>query len=249
MPGHLDRHMTPLGIHDGKRVVVDERHLLGQVDDHSTTGASDLPHRRRGTRHQDEKHPWSHGVRGQVLLSELVFALATLAVDDRDPVSRGRRTQPAGEPPGHPHQMRVVQLLIGVTMQPPPPHPKPARVMTQREVGIEHDAIHAVIAARQKIAITFTELVNHRGTLWGRPHLDHTRGQRCPVRGHPFRAQSRTGRRFHLAVRDSAEQPQGSAWRHCVSGAKPGRESGQTTVRSGPRAATQGSDVLNTERI
>ncbi|MGH3700942.1 MAG: hypothetical protein ACRDRU_25575 [Pseudonocardiaceae bacterium] len=33
-----------------------------------------------------------------------------------------------------------------------------------------------------------------------------------------------------------------------MSGAKLGKESGQTTVRSDPRAATQGSDVLNAER-
>jgi hypothetical protein len=71
--------------------------------------------------------------------------------------------------------MRVVQLLITTAMQPPPPHPKPARVMTQREVGVEHDAIHAVIAAGQQIAIAFGELVKHRDTVVIYPYRDHRR--------------------------------------------------------------------------
>jgi hypothetical protein len=47
--------------------------------------------------------------------------------------------------------------------------------MTQREVGVEHDAIHAVIAAGQKIAIAFGELVKHRDTVVIYPHRDHRR--------------------------------------------------------------------------
>jgi hypothetical protein len=39
------------------------------------------------------------------------------------------------------------------------------QVMTQREVSVEHDTIHAAITARQKIAITFGELVTHRDTV------------------------------------------------------------------------------------
>ena len=108
---------------------------------------------------------WSHSVRGQVLLGELMLALTTLAVDDRDLVGIGPSPHPTSEPAGHPHQMRVVQLLITTAMQPPPPHPKPTRVMTQREVGIKHDAIHAVITAGQQIAIAFGELVTHRDTV------------------------------------------------------------------------------------
>ena len=71
----------------------------------------------------------------------------------------------AGEPAGHPHQMRIVQLIVAIPMQPPPPHPKPARVVPQREVGVEHDTVHAVIAARQKIIIAFGELIKHRDTV------------------------------------------------------------------------------------
>ena len=165
MPGHLDRHMAPLRVHDVEGIVIDKGHLLCQIDDHPTPGASDLPHRRRGPRHQDEEHPRSHRVAGQVLLGELMLTLTTLAVDDRDLVGSGPGPHPTSEPTGHPHQMRIVQLLITTLMPPPPPHPKPARLMTQREVRVEHNAIHAVIAARQQIPLTFGELINHRDTL------------------------------------------------------------------------------------
>jgi hypothetical protein len=64
-------------------------------------------------------------VLGEVLLGDLVLAFPALAVDHRDAVRAGRGADPAGEPPGHPHRVRVVQLLI-VTVQPSPPGPEPA---------------------------------------------------------------------------------------------------------------------------
>jgi hypothetical protein len=79
-----------------------------------------------------------------------------LTVDDRDPARLGRGPHPAGEPPRHPHQVRVVQLVLEAIVQ-SPPHPESARRVAQRVVGVEHDAIHAVIAAEQKIAVPLTE--------------------------------------------------------------------------------------------
>jgi hypothetical protein len=66
--------------------------------------------------HQDEKHPRSHRVTGQVFLGKLMLALAALAVDHRDLVGVGLGPHPTGELAGHPHQMGVVQQLIGVVM-------------------------------------------------------------------------------------------------------------------------------------
>ncbi len=164
MSGHLDRQMPPLRVHDVKRVVVDEGPLLGQVPDHpAVRRAGHLPHRRHRARHHDQEHPRTHRVGREVLLGDLVLALAALAVDDRDPVRPGRGPHPAGEPPGHPHQMRVVQQVLAPVVQTPPPHPEPARCVAQRVVGIEHDAVHAVIAAAQKIAVPLTEPISHHG--------------------------------------------------------------------------------------
>ena len=112
-----------------------------------------------------------------------MLALPALAVENRDPVRLGRRAQPTGKPPSHPHQVRVVQLLLTVLVQPPPPHPKPARVMPQRKVRVHDDAIHAVIAARQQIPIALAELINHRGTR-GDGHSTITPHPTLPRRGH-----------------------------------------------------------------
>jgi hypothetical protein len=123
-----------------------------------------LPHRRRGLRGQDQEHSRAHRVRGQVLLGDPVLALPALA-DDRHLVGRSPRLHPAGEPAGHPHQVRVVQLLIGAAVQSAPPGPEPARVVPQREVGVEHDPVHAVIRAGQQIAVPGAEYISHPPTV------------------------------------------------------------------------------------
>lgn len=66
------------------------------------------------------------------------------------------RLDPAGEPAGHPHQVGVIQLLVRAGVQPAPPGVKPTGIMPQRKVGIEHDPIDTVIAARQQIAVPLT---------------------------------------------------------------------------------------------
>jgi hypothetical protein len=162
MPGHLDRHVAQLRVHDVEGVVVDEGPLLGQVDQHPTGRAGDLPDRGYRAGHQDEEHPAVHGVLGEVLLGDLVLAFPALAVDHRDAVRGGRGPDPAGEPAGHPHQVRVVQLPV-VAVQPSPPGAEPARVITQRVVGVEHDPVHAVVAAIEQIAVARAEGVDHPG--------------------------------------------------------------------------------------
>jgi len=69
-------------------------------------------------------------------------------------------SDPSGEPSGHPHQMRVVQILVTVLVPTPPPHPEPARVVPQRVAGVEHDPIHTVIRAGQQIAVPGSELID-----------------------------------------------------------------------------------------
>ena len=46
----------------------------------------------------------------------------------------------------------------------PPPAPEPARVMAYREVGIQHDPVHAVVAARQQIPVPLSEAIGHPPT-------------------------------------------------------------------------------------
>jgi hypothetical protein len=72
-------------------------------------------------------------------LGDLVFAFPALAVDHGDVVRGGRGPDPAGEPAGHPDQVRVVQLLV-IAVQAPPPGPKPARLVAQRVVADRRSA-------------------------------------------------------------------------------------------------------------
>jgi hypothetical protein len=88
-------------------------------------------------------------MRGEVFLSDPVLALPGLAVDHRNSIGRAPRL----DPPGEPHQVRVVQLIIAAVVQPPPPAPEPARPAPEREVGLQHDPVDAVVAAAQQIAI------------------------------------------------------------------------------------------------
>jgi hypothetical protein len=158
MPGHLDRQMSPVGVHDVKGVVVDEGPLLGQVRDLPAGRAGDLPDRCDRPGDQDQEHPPLHLVGREVLLGDLMLALPARAVDHRDALRPSKATHPSGEAPGHAHQMRVVQLLV-VTVQAPPPGPEPAGVVTQRVVGVEHDPVDAVVAAEQKSAVPLAEPV------------------------------------------------------------------------------------------
>src|SRR6266566_2700848 len=100
-----------------------------------------------------------------MLLGDPVLALPGRAVDDRDAVRARPRLDPAGEPAREPHQVRVIQLIVGAVVPPPPPGPEPARVVPQAEVGLQHNPVHAVIAAGQQIAIPLGEVIGHPPTV------------------------------------------------------------------------------------
>src|SRR5207249_3777727 len=84
---------------------------------------------------------------GQVLLGDLVLAVLAAAVDEGDPAGLGEGPDPAGETSRHPHEVRVVELVVTAAMQGPPPGAEPAGVVAQPEVGVQHDSVHTVVAA------------------------------------------------------------------------------------------------------
>jgi hypothetical protein len=159
--GHLDGDVAPLRIQDVERVVIDVRLLLVQVLDQPASRALDVPDGRHGAADQDQEQAALDRVCGEVFLGDAMLALTTSAVDDRDPV-RSRKTMHAPtEATSHPHQVRVVEVGFGAVVQTPPPFAKAAGRVTQRIERIEHDAIDAVIAALQQVAIPLAELVGH----------------------------------------------------------------------------------------
>src|ERR1019366_6854386 len=162
---HLDRQVCPGRVHDVEGVVVDVLPGLVQVADYPRPGPFDLPHDGRRPGHQDQEHAHSDRVLTQILFGDPVLALPGLAVDYRHLVRLGPGPYPPGDPPGQPHQVRVVQLFVAVLVPATPPHPKPARVGSQRVVGVEHDPVHSVVAAGQQVTVTFTEFISHLQTV------------------------------------------------------------------------------------
>jgi hypothetical protein len=170
MPGHLDRQVPPLPVHDVEAVVIDVRALAGQVADHrAVRGPAHIPHHRRGPGDQHHEHSRPYRMGAQVLLRDQVLAFPRRAVDHRDGVAGCPGPDPPGEPARQAHQVSVVQhrIALGVTTpdQAPPPGPEPARRVPHRVVGIEHDPVHAVIRAGQQARIARREVISHPPTV------------------------------------------------------------------------------------
>jgi hypothetical protein len=120
-----------------------------------------VPHLRRRAGDQDEEHPRPDGAGSQVVLGDPVLAFPAAAVDDGNPLRPGERPHPPREPARRPHQVGVVELGLGAAVQLPPPDAEPARAVPQRVVGVQHDPVHAVVAAGQQVGVPFTQLVRH----------------------------------------------------------------------------------------
>ena len=175
MPAHLDRQMSPGRVHDVEGVVVDELPGLLQIADLARgRRAGHLPHRRRRPRHQDQEHADPDGVVAQIVLCDPMLAFPRGAVDHRHAVRTGPAAHPPGEPAGQPHQVRVVQRVVAVGMPAAPPDPEPARVVTQR-VRVQHDPVHTVVAAAQRIDMARGESI-HLPTV----SRSAARDQNCP---------------------------------------------------------------------
>jgi hypothetical protein len=96
---------------------------------------------------------------GQVRLGDAVLALPGLTEDHRHLVGRAAGLDPPREPTHHPHQVGVVQLGVAVAVPASPPGAEPTRVVPEREETVEHDPVHAVVAARHQIRIPQAALV------------------------------------------------------------------------------------------
>ena len=90
----------------------------------------------------------------------LAFAFAT--IDDGNLVFLGPTPDTPAETPGHPHQVSVVQVVIRAE-QAAPPGAKPACPHAPRKMGVQYDAINAIITGFQEIRIIRAERIrrNH----------------------------------------------------------------------------------------
>jgi hypothetical protein len=145
-------------------VDVRPRVFLRDVSDLARARHLHVPHRRWGTRHQDQKQTRWHLVRAQILLSDLVFVVSGRTVQNWNMVGLGPRPQPSAETACHAHQVSVIEVFIG-TLQCAPPAAEAASINTFAEVRIQDDAVHAIVASFQKIFVLLTQRVCHAVVL------------------------------------------------------------------------------------
>lgn len=79
---------------------------------------------------------WWVGPLLEMFLCDLMLAFLTAAVYDGNAVRACPAAHSAAEAPCHPHKVRIVQLVIGILMQPSPPGTKATGRVSQPEVGI-----------------------------------------------------------------------------------------------------------------
>ncbi len=100
-------------------------------------------------------------MRGEIVFGQVVLALSTSAVDDRNSVRLGEPTHSTTEATGHAHEMGVVQLFVRAIHQPPPPLSEAASRVAEPVVRIQDDSVDAVVAPIEEIAIAAPQVVGH----------------------------------------------------------------------------------------
>src|SRR5438132_5794883 len=120
----------------------------------SQTGAAARPTRIR-------KSPRFDRVTGEIVLGDVMLALAAAAVDERDVVCLGEAAYAATEASGQTHEVRVVEVLVGTIHQATPPVAEAGSRVTQRVVGVQDHAIDTVIGAVQQLSIALRQFAGH----------------------------------------------------------------------------------------
>ena len=161
MPADLDRQMAPVGVEDVEGIVVDIRHRLFTLD---VVLGVHIPHRRLGSSNQHQKQALGDRRLGEIFFGQVVFALPCRTVDYRNAVRLGIAANATAEAAGHPHQIGVLQRRVGPGQR-LPPDAEPAGTMPHPEIGVQHDAIDAVVAAAQQILIEGAQPIRHPGRI------------------------------------------------------------------------------------
>lgn len=129
---------------------------VADVGDDTLSVALDLPDRPWSAPDQDHKNAFDVGMLCQVCLGDFVLACSRRAEDHWDDARLGEGSHAAGKAARQTHQVSVVQAVVA-THQPTPPNPESTWTLGQRKIGVQHDAVHAIILAIEKIAAILAE--------------------------------------------------------------------------------------------
>src|SRR5215469_14913604 len=158
MARDFDRDVSPLRIPDMERVVVDVGHGLLPLQ---VVLAGRFPDGCLSLANQNQKQPRLARMVGQVLFSDLVFPLASLALDHGNASGLGESPQATAEAARPPQEVGVVEMLFRPLELLPPGSEPPAGV-THPKIGVQDNSVHAIIAAFEKVPVTFAQRVWHR---------------------------------------------------------------------------------------
>jgi len=89
-----------------------------------------------------------------------VLAFTRGTIYDRNLLGFRPSPQSAAESSCHTHQMGVVQVLV-TAVQSTPPTTKATIVNPLGEIGIENNAVNAIVGSGQQVGVLITELVWH----------------------------------------------------------------------------------------
>src|ERR1039457_1625884 len=97
-------------------------------------------------------------------------------------------TKTAAKPARHPHEVGIVEILVGA-VQGTPPLSHPSWPHPHREECVDGDSVHAVVAAVQNVAVEFAELIRHGNltTILQCRRVTQSHQLSCP-KGHFFGA-------------------------------------------------------------
>src|SRR6516165_4855024 len=84
------------------------------------------------------------------------------AVDNRNTVGFGITSNATTETTGHPHQVGVIQGVIGPS-QLPPPGAEPSGSMCHTEITHQNDSVEAIVATGEEILVKVGESVRPSG--------------------------------------------------------------------------------------
>jgi hypothetical protein len=127
MPGHLNRDVSPIGIDDVERIVIDERPLGFQMANHSTFVALHFPNGGWSPGNQNHEQSADGRILAVIFFGDLMFLLIGSTIEDGNCFCLRIATDATAKTASHPHQVRVVQFCLRAIVQPTPPGAKTTR--------------------------------------------------------------------------------------------------------------------------
>ena len=167
MGAETNNHVPPVRVHDVEEIMLDVAIGLGDENMRlPILGVKNIAHGCWSHSRQNAKHAPKPGKFGDERLSGFVLSLPSLTINQGDVFLFRIRANPAAETAGETHEVCVVQLFIAAKNL-TPPCPESAAAARHWKVGIEHEAIHAIIGVIKKIRVGFAKFIQevHRASL------------------------------------------------------------------------------------